>query len=68
MLVKRMEEEKLIIVKEITQHCQYLRKALDKLDNLLHQIKEDTKNHIMFHKYFICIIIQYIKYIDATEQ
>ncbi len=45
MLVKRMEEERVIIVKEMTQHCQYLRKALDKLTNLLHHIDEDISNH-----------------------
>ncbi|XP_073318484.1 uncharacterized protein [Pagrus major] len=47
MLVRRMEEERLIIVKEMTQHCQYLRNALDKLDNLLHQVDHDIKNHDM---------------------
>ncbi|KAE8300818.1 hypothetical protein D5F01_LYC00965 [Larimichthys crocea] len=45
MLVRRMEEERLIIVKEMTQHCHYLRKALDKLDHLLHFLDEDIKNH-----------------------
>ncbi|XP_030275685.1 uncharacterized protein LOC115583222 [Sparus aurata] len=45
MLVRRLEEEKLIIVKEMTQHCQSLKKALNKLDNLLHKTKEDIKNH-----------------------
>lgn len=49
MLVRRMEEERLIIVKEMTQHCQYLRKALGKLDNLLRQVDEDIKNHGRFH-------------------
>lgn len=53
MLVRRLEEEKLIIVKEMTQHCQSLKKALNELDNLLHKTKEDIKNHSMFHKYFI---------------
>ncbi|TKS91148.1 hypothetical protein D9C73_025282 [Collichthys lucidus] len=46
MLVRRMEEERLIIVKEMTQHCHYLRKALDKLDHLLHCMDEDIKNHM----------------------
>ncbi|XP_041848213.1 uncharacterized protein LOC121644386 [Melanotaenia boesemani] len=45
MLVRRMEEEKPILVKEMTQHYQYLRKALDKLDNLLHHTEENIKNH-----------------------
>ena len=49
MLVRRMEEERLIIVKEMTQHCHYLRKALDKLDHLLHHMDEDIKNHSRFH-------------------
>ncbi|KAI9537929.1 hypothetical protein NQZ68_020912 [Dissostichus eleginoides] len=46
MLVRRMEEEKVIIVKEMTQHCQNLRQALDKLDHLLHQTKDDIRNQI----------------------
>ncbi|KAK0156220.1 hypothetical protein N1851_000502 [Merluccius polli] len=46
MLVRRMEEERLIIVKEMTQHCHYLRKALDKLNHLLHHMDEDIKNHM----------------------
>lgn len=54
MLTRRMEEEKVIIVKEITQHYQYLTKALDKLDNLLHHTEEDIKNHSMFYKSSIC--------------
>ncbi|XP_041866472.1 uncharacterized protein LOC121655730 isoform X1 [Melanotaenia boesemani] len=45
MLVRRMEEEKPILVKEMTQHYQYLRKTLDKLDNLLHHTEENIKNH-----------------------
>ena len=49
MLVRRMEEERVIIVKEMTQHYQYLRNALDKLDNLLHQTEQDMKNHGRFH-------------------
>ncbi|KAK5890717.1 hypothetical protein CesoFtcFv8_014210 [Champsocephalus esox] len=51
MLVRRMEEEKVIIVKEMTQHCQNLRQALEKLDHLLHQTKDDIRNQSMFHKY-----------------
>ncbi|KAI9514149.1 hypothetical protein NQZ68_035613 [Dissostichus eleginoides] len=46
MLVRRMEEEKVMIVKEMTQHCQNLRQALDKLDHLLHQTKDDIGNQI----------------------
>ncbi|KAG8004387.1 hypothetical protein GBF38_022174, partial [Nibea albiflora] len=47
MLVRRLEEERLIIVKEMTQHCHYLRKSLDKLDHLLHRMDEDIKNHML---------------------
>ncbi|KAL1246753.1 hypothetical protein QQF64_034314, partial [Cirrhinus molitorella] len=35
MLVRRLEEEKIIIVKEMTQHYQHLKNVLDKLDCLL---------------------------------
>ncbi|KAK7173361.1 hypothetical protein R3I93_003245 [Phoxinus phoxinus] len=45
MLVRRMEEEKIIIVKEMTQHYQHLKKKLDKLDRLLRETKEDIKIH-----------------------
>lgn len=45
MLVRRMEEEKIIIVKEMTQHYQHLKKTLDKLDILLRETKEDIKIH-----------------------
>ncbi|CAL8236874.1 unnamed protein product [Arctogadus glacialis] len=44
MLVRRLDEEKAIVVKEMTQHCQYLKKGLDKLNNLLAQNTEDLKN------------------------
>ncbi|KAI9548860.1 hypothetical protein NQZ68_003394 [Dissostichus eleginoides] len=46
MLVRRMEKEKVIIVKDMTQHCQNLRQALDKLDHLLDQTKDDIRNQI----------------------
>ncbi|XP_077078775.1 uncharacterized protein LOC143732013 isoform X1 [Siphateles boraxobius] len=45
MLVRRMEEEKIIIVKEMTQHYQHLKKTLEKLDSLLQETKEDIKIH-----------------------
>ncbi|XP_058478960.1 uncharacterized protein LOC131455382 [Solea solea] len=45
LLVRRMEEEKPLIVKEMTQHHQCLRKAIDKLDHLLHHTEENIKNH-----------------------
>ncbi|KAI9517930.1 hypothetical protein NQZ68_001099 [Dissostichus eleginoides] len=61
MLVRRMEEEKVIIVKEMTQHCQNLRQALDKLDHLLHQTKDDIRNQSMFHKY------RFIKFATAPS-
>lgn len=47
MLVRRMREEKEILLKEITQHCQYLRKALDNLDKLL------RGSHGVFHNSFM---------------
>ncbi|KAM3625611.1 uncharacterized protein V6R79_014807 [Siganus canaliculatus] len=39
-----MEEEKLIVVKEMTRHYQYLRNALDKLENL-HHTEENIKHN-----------------------
>ncbi|XP_051800777.1 uncharacterized protein LOC110971783 isoform X2 [Acanthochromis polyacanthus] len=47
MLVRRIEEERLIVVKEMTQHYQYLRNALDKLQSLLHHTEENIKNNEM---------------------
>ncbi|XP_077099997.1 uncharacterized protein LOC143750701 [Siphateles boraxobius] len=46
MLVRRVEEEKIIIVKEMTQHYQHLKKTLEKLDSLLQETKENIKIHI----------------------
>ncbi|KAL0148218.1 hypothetical protein M9458_056450, partial [Cirrhinus mrigala] len=40
MLVRRLEEEKIIIIKEMTQHYQHLKKMLDKLDRLLGETEE----------------------------
>ncbi|RXN05330.1 hypothetical protein ROHU_033475 [Labeo rohita] len=40
MLVRRLEEEKIIIIKEMTQHYQHLKKVLDKLDRLLGETEE----------------------------
>ncbi|XP_073695406.1 uncharacterized protein [Garra rufa] len=40
MLVRRLEEEKIIIIKEMTQHYQHLKKELDKLDRLLGETEE----------------------------
>ncbi|KAM3620340.1 uncharacterized protein V6R79_021868 [Siganus canaliculatus] len=45
MLVRRMEEEKLILVKEMTQHYQYLRNALDKVETVLHHTAENITNN-----------------------
>ncbi|XP_073717457.1 uncharacterized protein [Misgurnus anguillicaudatus] len=45
MLAKRMDEEKIIIVKEMTQHYQHLKNTLDQLDTFLREIKEDIKIH-----------------------
>lgn len=53
MLVRRMEEEKIIIVKEMTQHYQHLKKTLDKLDILLRETKEDIKIHSMYSECFL---------------
>ncbi|KAI9516726.1 hypothetical protein NQZ68_013783 [Dissostichus eleginoides] len=58
MLVSRMEEEKVIILKEMTQHCQNPRQALDKLDHLLHQTKDDIRNQrdctaVFQHQYLL---------------
>ncbi|CAM4573646.1 unnamed protein product [Leuciscus chuanchicus] len=50
LLVRRMEEEKIIIVKEMTQHYQHLKKTLDKLDSLLRETKEDIKIHNPFRE------------------
>ena len=51
MLVRRLEEEKLIVVREMTQHYQYLRQALEKLGNLLHHTEENIKKHSKFYIY-----------------
>ncbi|KAL1263517.1 hypothetical protein QQF64_006256 [Cirrhinus molitorella] len=45
MLVRRLEEEKIIIVKEMTQHYQHLKNVLDKLDCLLGET-EKMKFHM----------------------
>lgn len=65
LLVRRMEEEKMIIVKEMTQHCQHLKKTLDKLDTLLRETKEDIKIHSMYDK---CFLFNVQKYGDPTNQ
>ncbi len=57
MLVSRLEEEKIIIVKEMTQHYQHLKKALDKLDSLLGKTMEEMKIHSMYQLiYFYSVI------------
>ncbi|RXN18986.1 hypothetical protein ROHU_007557 [Labeo rohita] len=40
MLVRRLEEEKIIIIKEMPPHYQHLKKVLDKLDRLLGETEE----------------------------
>ena len=55
----------MIIVKEMTQHYQHLKKTLDKLDSLLQETKEDIKIHSMYDK---CVLFNVQKYGDATNQ
>ncbi|KAK7878378.1 hypothetical protein WMY93_031008 [Mugilogobius chulae] len=45
MLVNRYKEEKIILVKEMIQHCHYMSAALDKLDTLYHQ-SDDENNEL----------------------